>query len=104
MALPRKGARRIVVDRTTYRWRLRHRPTYAQAMAWTACTFAVEHAGTPGTTPAVTTGHAHPGNRLGHAPVPVRPSDVAEAVRHALAKGWTPTNRGSPFRLDTAGD
>lgn len=34
MALVRKGARRIVVDGTAYRWRLRRRPTYCQGLAW----------------------------------------------------------------------
>jgi hypothetical protein len=47
MALPRKGARHIVVDGTTYRWRLRRRPAYAQSMAWTPGTFPVEHADSP---------------------------------------------------------
>ncbi|GAB2938560.1 hypothetical protein GCM10027075_43760 [Streptomyces heilongjiangensis] len=48
MALVRKGSRRIVVDGTPYRWRLRGRPTYFQGLAWSPCTFAVEHADTPG--------------------------------------------------------
>jgi hypothetical protein len=34
MALGRKGARRIVVDGTAYRWRLRRRPTYLQGLAF----------------------------------------------------------------------
>ncbi|MER6059841.1 hypothetical protein ABT167_01310 [Streptomyces sp. NPDC001792] len=80
MALPRKGARHIVVDGTTYRWRLRRRPTYAQSMAWTPGTFAVEHADSP-----------------------VRPGDVADAVRRALREGWNPTSPGSSFRLDGGG-
>lgn len=47
MALVRKGSRRIVVDGTVYRWRLRGRPTYFQGLAWSPCTFAVEHGDTP---------------------------------------------------------
>ncbi|GGU76242.1 hypothetical protein GCM10010260_05540 [Streptomyces filipinensis] len=103
MALPRGGARRIVVDGTAYRWRVRRRPTYAQALGWTAGTFAVEHADTPGTTLIVTTGRPHPGNLLGHDAVPVLPSEVARAVRRALGAGWSPTTAGSPFRLDGSG-
>ncbi|MGW1324556.1 hypothetical protein [Streptomyces antibioticus] len=60
MAVGRKGARRIVVDGTAYRWRLRRRPTYCQALAWAACAFAVEHAETPGTTLVITTDQPHP--------------------------------------------
>jgi hypothetical protein len=55
MALVRRGSRRIVVDGTVYRWRLRGRPAYFQGLAWSPCTFAVEHADTPGTTLVVTT-------------------------------------------------
>ncbi|MFJ8110058.1 hypothetical protein [Streptomyces sp. NPDC096132] len=100
MALGRKGARRIVVDGTAYRWRLRRRPTYFQGLAWSPCTFAVEHAGTPGTTLVVTIGHPHPSNWLGREAKPVLPSDVTEAIRLALREGWSPTAPGSAFHLD----
>ncbi len=63
MALGRKGARRIVVDGTPYRWR---------------------------------------GNWVGREAKPVLPSTVAQAIRLALRKGWTPTAPGSPFHLDSA--
>lgn len=32
MALGRRGSRRIVVDGTAYRWRLRRSPTYFQGL------------------------------------------------------------------------
>jgi hypothetical protein len=54
MTLVRKGSRRIVVDGTVYRWRLRGRPTYNQGLAWSPCTFAVEYADTPRVTLVVT--------------------------------------------------
>ena len=100
MALPRKGSRSITVDGTTYRWRLRRRPTYSQALAWSPCTYAVEHADEAGTTLVVTTGHPHPSNWLGHEPKPVLPSDVTQAIERALREGWTPTTPGSPFHLN----
>jgi hypothetical protein len=100
MALGRKGSRRIVVDGTAYRWRLRRRPTYFQALAWTPCTFAVEHAEVSGTTLVVTTDQPHPSNWFGREAEPVLPSDVAETIQLALHKGWTPTTPGSPFYLD----
>ncbi|WP_405949128.1 hypothetical protein OG588_24165 [Streptomyces prunicolor] len=104
MALTRKGTRHIVVGGTTYRWRLRHKPTYSQALAWSPCTFAVEYAGEhadePGTTLVVTTDHPHPSNWLCHEPKPVLPSDVAHAIERALREGWTPASPGSPFHLD----
>ena len=104
MALPRKGSRHITVGGATYRWRVRRRPTYSQALAWSPCTFAVEHADADvdldGTTLVVTTDHPHPGNWLGHEPKPVLPSDVTHAIERALRAGWTPTAPGSPFHLD----
>nr|WP_069766502.1 hypothetical protein [Streptomyces sp. LUP47B] len=100
MALVRKGSRRIVVDGTVYRWRLRGRPTYFQGLAWSPCSFAVEHAETPGMTLVVTTDQPHPSNWIGREADPVRPSGVAAAVRLALRAGWTPTAPGSAFHLD----
>ncbi|MFF3323197.1 hypothetical protein [Streptomyces sp. NPDC002889] len=100
MALVSKGSRRIVVDGRVYRWRLRDRPTYCQGLAWSPCTFAVEHANTPGTTLVVITDQPHPSNWIGREAEPVLLSGVAAAVRLALREGWTPTAPGSSFHLD----
>ncbi|MEU1181234.1 hypothetical protein ABZ464_27035 [Streptomyces sp. NPDC005820] len=100
MAFVRKGSRRIVVYGTAYRWRLRGRPTYSQGLAWSPCTYAVEHADTPGMTLVVTTDQPHPSNWIGREAEPVLPSGVAAAVRLALREGWTPTVSGSAFYLD----
>ncbi|WCH93150.1 hypothetical protein POD33_13910 [Streptomyces moderatus] len=103
MALVLKGARRIVIDGTAYRWRLRDRPTYSQGVAWSPCTFAVEHEDSPGTTLVVATDQPHPSNWIGREAAPVLPSDVAAAIRFALRQGWSPTAPGSAFHLDSAG-
>ncbi|MET9969143.1 hypothetical protein ABZZ80_25235 [Streptomyces sp. NPDC006356] len=100
MALGRKGSRRIVVGGTAYRWRLRGKPTYFQGLACSPCTFAVEHADTPGMTLVVTTNQPHPSNWFEREATPVLPSGVAQTIRLAIRKGWTPTAPGSPFHLD----
>ncbi|AZQ32255.1 hypothetical protein EJ357_01195 [Streptomyces cyaneochromogenes] len=100
MALVKKGSRRISVDGTTYRWRLRRRPTYDQGLVSSPLTYAVEHAETPGTTLVITTNQPHPSNWLGTQANPVRPSDVADSIRTARASGWAPESPGSPFHLD----
>ncbi|MFE6482637.1 hypothetical protein ACFVGN_06830 [Streptomyces sp. NPDC057757] len=100
MALGRKGARRIVVDGTEYRWRLRRRPTYFQALCWTPCCFAVEHTDATGTTLVVTTNQPHASNWFGREAKPALPSDVARTIQHALRDGWTPTAPGPPFHID----
>lgn len=102
MALVRKGSRQIVVDGVTYRWRIRHKPSYSQGNGWTPLTFAVEDATDPGTTLVVRTGHAHPQNWLGLPTKPVLPADVMHAIRTARSQGWTPTTSGSPFLLKLA--
>ncbi|MET9145622.1 hypothetical protein ACIGZH_33320 [Streptomyces sp. NPDC058319] len=103
MGLVRKRSRRIAVDGMAYRWRLRGRPTYSQGLAWSPCTFAVEHADTPGATLVVTTDQPHPSNWIGREAEPVLPSGVATAVRLALREGWTPTVPGPAFHLDLSG-
>lgn len=100
MALVKKGSRRIVVDGVTYRWRIRHKPTYCQANGWNPLTFAVEDATVPGTALVVRTDRAHPGNWFGLPTEPVLPADVVQAIRTALARGWTPCVGGSPFHLE----
>ncbi|MGA5296856.1 hypothetical protein ACPCKV_23545 [Streptomyces koyangensis] len=102
MALTKKGSRLITVDGTTYRWRVRHKPTYAQGLCWTPLTYAVEAAGGegPGTTLVVTTDRTHPGNWLLVDPGSVRPEHVADAIREARERGWDPARQGSPFPLD----
>jgi hypothetical protein len=100
VALGKKGSRRIVVDGVTYRWRLRRRPTYSQALCWSPCTYAVEHADGRGAILVVTTDQPHPGNWFNRQAVPIRPADVANHIRIALTRGWRLTHPGSPFRLD----
>lgn len=104
MALNKKGSRRIVVDGSAYRWRLRRRPTYDQGMCWSPCTYAVEHAERPGAVLVVTTDQPHITNWVGRVGNPVRPADVADAIRDARARGWTAELPGSPFHLDRSGD
>lgn len=100
MAIGRKGSRRIVVDGTTYRWRLRGRPTYSQGLCWWPCRYAVEHADTPGTTLVVTTNQPYASIWVGVSGSPVLPAEVAATIASALRKGWSPTHTGSPLHMD----
>lgn len=102
MALNKKGSRRITVDGTEYRWRIRRKPTYTQGLCWTPLTFAVEiaDADRSGTTLVVTSGQPHPSNWFNIEAEPIRPADVAVSIREARARHWNPSGPGTPFMLD----
>ncbi|MGW6356959.1 hypothetical protein ACWFR5_17770 [Streptomyces sp. NPDC055092] len=100
MALVKKGSRHITVDGIAYRWRLRRRPTYSQALVWSPLTYAVELADSPGSTLVVTTSQPHPSNWLIESASAVAPSAVADGIRNARISGWVPEKPGSPFHLD----
>ncbi|MFB9690187.1 hypothetical protein [Amycolatopsis plumensis] len=85
--MPRKGSRLITVDGTEYRWAVRRKPTYSQGLGATM-TFAVELAEGPGATLVVDTGRPRPDNWLHLTTEPVRPAEVAAAVRAAVAAGF----------------
>ena len=95
MTPARKGSRLISIDGTNYRWSVRPRPTYSQGLG-AAMTFAVELADRPGATLVVDTGRPRPDNWLHLATEPVRPAEVVDAVRAALARGFDFTARSAP--------
>lgn len=103
MAIGRKSSRRIVVDGTTYRWRLRRQPTYDQALCDRPCTYAVQYAEDPGTTFVVTTNQPHTSNWSGSPAVAVLPRDATAAMASALCPGWSPTQPGPAFHLEQPG-
>ncbi|MCY0929048.1 hypothetical protein OTB20_23170 [Streptomyces sp. H27-H1] len=101
MALVKKGSRLITVDGTTYRWRLRGRPTYGQGLGWSPLAYVVEHAeSSPGTALVITTDQPHLSNWIGMQGSPILPAQVADSIRTALTTGWTPKIPGQPFHLD----
>jgi hypothetical protein len=102
MSIARKGSRRIVVDGVTYRWSVRSRPTYAQALGWSPMTVAVVNDESPGTTLLVAFDVARPDNWMNQRSEPVTPASVERAIRTARSQGWRSTERGSPFAVAMA--
>ncbi|MFI6516275.1 hypothetical protein ACIBF1_12015 [Spirillospora sp. NPDC050679] len=98
MAIAKKGTRLITVDGIGYRWKVRGRPTYAQAGFGGDLSFVVEAAEAPGALLVVTLPYTHPSAGWGPAAV-VLPSTVAKAVRTAQREGWRPERRGPAFAL-----
>ncbi|PMR62690.1 hypothetical protein C1A38_02830 [Verrucosispora sp. ts21] len=104
MALVKKGSRLITVDGITYRWRVRARPTYAQALCEKPLAVAVEQVDCKGRVLLVSMPQDHPSNWFGGPAVPALPSTVAAIVRAALAEGWQPTQPGTAFHMTAPSD
>ncbi|WP_212735496.1 hypothetical protein [Herbidospora galbida] len=104
MAMPRKGSRLITVADTVYRWRVRHRPTYCEGLAWSPLSFSVEHATRPRSALKVTLPCARPDNWLGEKTMTLRPALVASVIRRALGRGWTPDAGAGAVFLDITED
>jgi hypothetical protein len=99
MAIAKKGSRRIVVDSTSYRWTVRPRPTYTQALAQANLSFAAEIETGGRSTLLVTVDAARPDNWIGAASCVVTPVVVERAIRQALRQGWNPAYCGGAYEL-----
>jgi hypothetical protein len=102
MAILKKGSRRIVVDGRSFRWRVRHRPTYDQALCASRLILAAEAANGLGSKLVVVLPQVHPSSWMGYPSQPVLPSQVAHYIRQAVGGGWKPTQSGKPFLLDAS--
>lgn len=99
MAITKRGSRRIVVDGAPYRWTVRRKPSYGQALAETPLTFAVELELAKGSVLVVDAGTARPDNWMKAPASAVAPKLVERSVREAIAQGWRPAVKGKPHTL-----
>ncbi|MFY0533456.1 hypothetical protein [Nannocystis pusilla] len=99
MSVPKRGARRIVVDGESYVWQLRRRPTPDQRSGRTPLLLAVAAHGGDGPAMIVRLHRPHPGNEVGLASAAVTPREVAELVREGIRAGWQPARPGRQFIL-----
>lgn len=97
--IPRRGSRTITVRNLRFRWAIRRKPTYAQAVAMTRLNLVVVLADARGSRLVARLQHAHPGNFAGKEPVSVTPAEVARCVERALDAGWRPEMPGPVFEL-----
>lgn len=105
MTLAKKGSRRITVDGVQFRWMIRRRPTYSQALGWSPLRFVVERAEEPGACLVAELPGLHLGNWFSVSADPVLPAAVAARIQKALLAGWQPMSPGPPWTmaLDDAG-
>lgn len=99
MAIPKKGSRLITVDGVSYRWRVRHKPTYDQGLGHSPLSFAVEHVNGPGAVLVVRMPSTRPDNWMGLPGESVIPAVVEQVIRTALDSGWHPDRPGRLFTL-----
>ncbi|MED7926262.1 hypothetical protein SMD20_18545 [Nonomuraea sp. LP-02] len=104
MAIPKKASRLITVDGTVFRWRVRHKPTYDEGMAWSPLSFAVERAEEPGAVLMVSLPYARPDNWLGERAIAIRPALVVGCIRRAVEQGWNSGQPGAGFALTVTKD
>ncbi|PCC72498.1 hypothetical protein SAMN02745121_09074 [Nannocystis exedens] len=100
MSIPKRGARRIIVDGQEYGWQLRRRPTPDQRSGRTPLLLAVAARDRDGPALLVRLHRPHPGNQVGLTSAAVTPREVAELVREGLRAGWQPARPGRQFILE----
>jgi len=109
MALTKKGSRLIIVDNDKYRWVIRRKLTYVQAVFGGRMTCAVE--GVNGgacvlliTFPWSRANYWMPSVQCNHwvdvTSNSVTPKLIEACIRAALKQGWEPSKKGSAFQFN----
>jgi hypothetical protein len=93
--------RRIVVDGVEYLWKLIRRPTQSDWDCWGGCAAVVQLPDRGGSVLFVRFPQHHPvvAAALGFPAVSVLPSQIADAIRRALAAGWRADEPGEAFGI-----
>ena len=101
MSIPKKGSRKITVADQDYRWSIRKKPTYAQAISeGPDFTAAVELYNSPGATLVVSFHFSRPDSWISPNNESVTPSDIERAILKAINQGWKPAKKGKTFHLN----
>ena len=99
MTIPKTGSRQLVVDGVAYRWRVRSRPTYDQALAQSGLTVAIQFSDGAGRALHLRLPTARVDNWLHTPGYVVVPRDIERWIRFAISQGWTPTGSGPPLSV-----
>ncbi|MGR3275808.1 hypothetical protein ACSYAD_11895 [Acaryochloris marina NIES-2412] len=100
MTLAKKGSRKIIVDGVEYRWSIRHKLTYSQALCESNLAAAVELYEQPGTTLLIIWSEPRPDNWLMEASSSITPQHITNAIRQGLLQGWEPAASGTTHTLE----
>jgi len=100
MSLPSKGSRKVTVRDLEYRWHVRKKPTYGQAIGQTSWRVAIERSATEsGSTLIVNLGLRRPDNWIAPHQTGLHPRHVRAMIEQALDAGWDPGTPGSAFEI-----
>jgi hypothetical protein len=94
MAQARKGSRRIVVEDRPYRWFVRDKPNYFQALGWSPLSLAIELEESVGQRLHIQLDVARPDSGIDPKFATLTPAIVARLIREALQVGWKPEEHG----------
>jgi hypothetical protein len=99
MTIRQKHSRRISIDGVDYRWVVRDRPTYMQAVGMSNLSVAVEQSDAPDCVLRIVLPAARKDNWLLAPGYVIKPSDLRRWIPKALAAGWLPRKKGPGFEL-----
>lgn len=97
MSIAKRGDRRVVVDGTTYLWRIRRTATAAQAHPSASMGIGIQST-VEGARGVLVVDTAIPRPRNGRHVGAVTPEQVRDMIRRALAAGWEPMHERMELR------
>lgn len=100
MAIRRTGMRRIVVDHVEYLWKFARRPSDRDCLG--GCAVLVQRPDPRAAGLSILYNHHHPtiAKAVGFPILSVRPSQVPDTNRRAIAAGWQPNEQGGAFGVE----
>ena len=104
MAIPKKGSRKITVDGTDYRWTIRRKPSYGQAIEESMLTAAIELFENPGSLLLVTFPFPRPDSWVSNDGRAVTPTAIERSIKKSIEAGWKPAQCSPNFNLDASKD
>ena len=94
MAIAKKGSRKIEIDGVAYRWVIRGKPTYSQAINESNLSAVVELFENPASKLVIDFLKPRSDSWLTPSKTEIGPSHIESSIRKAITLGWQPTKKG----------